>query len=84
MAFTPEDVADYDVPGNPYFTVSEYVKRLRALALALLLVGSALTFADPQFGTFVLTKAQAASASVTGIFDGVTSWYLTGLASLAL
>lgn len=84
MAFTPEDVADNDIPQHPYFTVSEYVKRVRALALALLLVGSAVVVADPDLGLYTLNQAQAGAAVVTGILDGVTRMYLTGLASLAL
>ncbi|MFM2415239.1 MAG: hypothetical protein RI911_932 [Candidatus Parcubacteria bacterium] len=84
MPFTPEDVADNDIPQTPYFTVSEYVKRVRALALALLLVGSALVFADPSLGGHMLTQAQAASVVVTGVLDTVTGAYLAGLAALVL
>jgi hypothetical protein len=84
MTFTPEDVADNDIPQHPYFTVSEYVKRVRALALALLLVGSAVVVADPEFGIHTLRQAQAGAAVITGAFDAVTRLYQSGLASLAL
>ena len=84
MAFTPEDVADNDIPSTPYFTVSEYVKRVRALALALLLVGSAVVVVDPDFGLYTLNQVQAGAAVITGVLDTVTGAYLTGLASFAL
>jgi hypothetical protein len=81
MAFTPEDVADNDIPSTPYFTVSEYVKRVRALALALLLVGSAVVVVDPDFGLYTLNQVQAGAAVITGVLDTVTGAYLTGLAA---
>ncbi len=84
MAFTPEDVADNDIPATPYFTVSEYVKRVRALALALLLVGSALVVVDPDFGLYTVNQVQAGAVAISGVLDSVTGAYLAGLASLAL
>lgn len=84
MTFTPEDVADNDIPATPYFTVSEYVKRVRALALALLLVGSAVVVADPDFGVYTIGQVQAGAAVITGAFDTVTRLYQAGLSSLAL
>jgi predicted NAD-dependent protein-ADP-ribosyltransferase YbiA (DUF1768 family) len=84
MSFTSEDVADNDIPPHPYFTVEHYVERVRALTLALLLVGAVIAYADPTFAPAVGRRVVAMSQGVIASFDSVTRAYHTALASYAL
>jgi hypothetical protein len=84
MSFTSEDVADDDIPPHPYFTVRNYVERVRALGLSLALVAAIVAYADPAFAPFVGSGVQSAAGAVVASFDSVSHAYQSALVSWSL